>query len=438
METVNNTEFLGDFTLNGDHPPRLKDTISRDSIVINPAPPARYLLKTKRKDVDGRDGVRRWTIGNHNPCKRNKTLLILGEVGAGKTTLVNAMVNFAIRVKWEDNARFQITERFKDRETCWAHDPRTNAVTAYEIFGWEDTELPFSLTLIDTPGIEDRDGLRPLIEKLRMLLEEERVDHIDAVCHVVKATQNCLTEHQRNIFDAFLSLLGKDMKDNIITLITHSDETRPEVLDIIMEYKLLGDKVPVHFTFNTHLFQTRNPFYDKIYETTWENSMKSMRAFFDKLNGMQHQRTKQTIEVLVERLKLEDCFKHGRIPSEVSAICCTVCEMNCHTGCVACHSYFCQVMLRGKCTMCPQRCSHKKHVRGHQRYADDHKNLRAQLTECFQNMSKNSLMPHLEPSLKNQMQRANEKGDKQKLKELEEKKGTIADLIKKNMEMERE
>ncbi|XP_055756272.1 uncharacterized protein LOC129834925 [Salvelinus fontinalis] len=236
METVNNTEFLGDFTLDGDHPPRLKETISRDSIVINPAPPARYLLKTKRKDVDGRDGVRRWTIGNHNPCKRNKTLLILGEVGAGKTTLVNAMVNFTIRVKWEDNARFQITERFKDRETCWGQDPRTNAVTFYEIFGWEDAELPFSLTIIDTPGIEDRDGLRPLIEKLRMLQEEERVDHIDAVCHVVKATQNRLTEHQRNIFDAFLSLLGKDMKDNIITIITHSDETRPDVLDIIMEY----------------------------------------------------------------------------------------------------------------------------------------------------------------------------------------------------------
>ncbi|XP_029626313.1 uncharacterized protein LOC115204738 [Salmo trutta] len=359
METVNNTEFLGDFTLNGDHPPRLKETISRDSIVINPAPPARYLLKTKRKDVDGRDGGHKpypranvMTIGKHNPCKRHKTLLILGEVGAGKTTLVNAMVNFAIRVKWEDNGRFQIAEHFKDRETCWAHDPRTNAVTAYEIFGWEDAELL---------------SLSPSLTHL-----EERVDNIDAVCHVVKATQNRLTEHQRNIFDAFLSLLGKDMKDNIITLIAHSDETRPDVLDIIMDYKRLGDKVPVHFTFNTHLFQTRNPFYDNIYETT------------------------------------------------------------------CCQPYFCQVMLQGKCTMCPQRCSHKKHVRGHKRYADDHKNLRAHLTECFQNMRKNALTPHLELSLKNQIQRANEKGDKQKLKELEEKKGTIADLIKKNMDLERE
>lgn len=308
--------------------------------------------------MDGRDRVRKWTIGKHDPCQRNKTLLILREVGAGKTTLVNAMVNFAIRVKWEDTARFQITERFKDRETCWTHNPRTNSVTAYEIFGWEDAELPFSLTIIDTPGIKDRDGLRPLIKKLRMLQEEERVDHIDAVCHVVKAMQNRLTEHQRNIFDAFLSLLGKDMKDNIITLITHSDETRPDVLDIIMEYKLLGDKVPVHFTFNTHLFQTRNRVYDKIYETTWENGMKSMRGFFDKLNTMQHQRTKQTMEILVENLKLEDCFKQGRI-SEVVAICCRVCEMNCQTGCEACQPYFCQVMSREKCIMCPQRCSPK-------------------------------------------------------------------------------
>jgi hypothetical protein len=46
--------------------------------------------------MDGRDGVRKWTIGKHNPCQRNKTLLILREVGAGKNTRVNAMVNFAI------------------------------------------------------------------------------------------------------------------------------------------------------------------------------------------------------------------------------------------------------------------------------------------------------------------------------------------------------
>lgn len=52
-------------------------------------------------------------------------------------------------------------------------------------------------------------------------------------------------------------------------------------------------------------------------------------------------------------------------------------------------------------------------------------------------MRKNALTPHLEPSLKNQIQRANEEGDKQKLKELEEKKETIVDLIKKNMEMDR-
>jgi hypothetical protein len=112
------------------------------------------------------------------------------------------MVNFAIWVKLENTARFKSQSVSKTE--------RRAGLTILEPILWQP------LTIFDTPGIEDRDGLRPLIKKLRMLQEEERVDDIDAVCHVVKATQNRLTDHHRNISDAFLSLLDSNLYHMLI------------------------------------------------------------------------------------------------------------------------------------------------------------------------------------------------------------------------------
>ena len=338
------------------------------------------------------------------------------------------MVNVALGVKWDDNVRFQVTDDYKDIEK--RHDGRTKSLTAYDIFGWEECELPFSLTIIDTPGIVDRKGLRPLVEQLKVLLDEGRMDQIDAVCHVVKASQNRLTQHQRDVFDAFASLLGKDMSENILTLVTHSDGTVPDVLDVIVESKIYGDTEPVCFTFNNHLFHSSNDSYDSIYKKTWESGVKTMKEFFDKLNRMRHRRTGRTVDVLRYRLELEDCGRQRKVFSEVAATCCPVCEQNCHVGCTMTRApFFCKVMLRGKCTVCAGRCSHTKHVRENSRYADYHKTLTVQITECYRNLRTIALRPNLPAILKSQLKNAKAEGNKDKLLELEEKRKIIAKIL---------
>jgi len=49
-----------------------------------------------------------------------KVLLLVGATGAGKSTLIHAMVNFIMRVKWEDDFRLKlaIDEHQKNQITC--------------------------------------------------------------------------------------------------------------------------------------------------------------------------------------------------------------------------------------------------------------------------------------------------------------------------------
>ncbi len=54
------------------------------------------------------------TFGERDKNKPHKCILMAGETGTGKTTLINAMVNYMLGVKREDKVWFEITD---DRAT---------------------------------------------------------------------------------------------------------------------------------------------------------------------------------------------------------------------------------------------------------------------------------------------------------------------------------
>uniref|UniRef100_A0A673NRP8 AAA+ ATPase domain-containing protein n=1 Tax=Sinocyclocheilus rhinocerous TaxID=307959 RepID=A0A673NRP8_9TELE len=277
-------------------------------------PPARYQLNTERKYIDGMNKkVRQWTYGRRDKNKQNKVILMVGETGTGKTTLINTMINYLLGVKFEDDEFYQITEEEKHEDQTQS---QTSAITVYEVFVEEN---PTSLTIIDTPGYADTEGYekdREISEYLiRLFSDEDGIHYIDAVCFVMKASQNRLSGKEFYIFHSVLSLFGRDIENNIVFLLTQSDGGPPtDALSAIKKAEIPcrkdEDNEPVHFLFNNRQKEKRIKRYEDVLKSAWKMGDKSMNEFFTRLDEKNRKSLQMTLDVLKERRRLEACVSN--------------------------------------------------------------------------------------------------------------------------------
>ncbi|XP_017294726.1 septin-2 isoform X2 [Kryptolebias marmoratus] len=403
---------------------KYKDIISK-SLLINSGSPALYQLKPKNVELGH---LTRMTFGKKNPNKVNKTILLVGETGAGKSTLINTMVNYTIGVKWEDKVWFQIVEE----EGRTQSESQTSNVIMYEIFGFEDKILPYSLSIIDTPGFGDTRGIKNDTIVSHRLFDlfrsEDGVHEIHAVGIVMKATDNRVSERLSYVLNSVMSLFGKNLENNIVALFTNSDGREPKnAIEALLKTKVKCAKneksKPIYFLFDNCQSEDRTED-EELLEVADGISEKGMRGFTAFVGKTEPKRLITTAEVLNERISLVASIQNlqGRIKliehkakeiqkiqkalkkheeemkkNEVftmefaqvykarepiksgkwfkhhfleKALCCTVCEENCHyPGCtLILKPEHCEVMKKGHCTVCTKKCPASAHVRESWKY----------------------------------------------------------------------
>jgi GTP-binding protein EngB required for normal cell division len=262
------------------------------------------------KETDGLEGK-----------MQHKTILIMGATGSGKTTLINCMINYIFDVQWEDPFRFQLIQEQVTGSS--KAESQTSHITAYVIHHAEGFRIPYSLTIVDTPGYGDTKGLdrdQEITNMVRKFFEDDRgIQELDVIGFVVQASLPRLTPTQKYIFDSVLSIFGNDVKENINFLLPFADSQVPTVLKAIAGTGLpypkdpqTGD--PVHHKFNNSSFfcfngpaeseasNDENTSFDHFF---WRMGIENFKRFFSVLTTKKTQSLVLTKQVLDERKRLE-------------------------------------------------------------------------------------------------------------------------------------
>ncbi|XP_056453803.1 uncharacterized protein LOC130388360 [Gadus chalcogrammus] len=302
---------------------KLATSIKALSKVIESGSPSVFKLPLKQNHI-GIDGCKSYTFGEDS-VRPNRTLMFLGVTGSGKSTLINGMINYILGIDWEDSFRFKLIDEDQSKSQA---ESQTSEVTTYKINHQDGFQVPYSLTLVDTPGFGDTRGIerdRAITEQIRTLFTSEKgVREMDAICFVIQASQARLTPTQKYVIDSVLSIFGKDVAENICILVTFADGQLPPVLAAINAANIPCPKtdrgLPVHHKFNNSaLFAEINSFSDIADQDSkssknqtpnfdamfWKMGASSMEAFFAALGQVTTKSLQLTKEVLNERKQLE-------------------------------------------------------------------------------------------------------------------------------------
>ena len=314
-------------------PKRLAEAVKESSSPLEPQkgclPVYRVKLKNENIQIDG---CERFSFGKDS-TKHNRTIMVLGATGAGKTTLINGLINYILGVEWKDPYRFKLVHEDPSKSQA---NSQTSEVTVYKINHQEGFKIDYSLTIVDTPGFGDTRGIerdRMITEQLRNVFSSNNgVSEIDAICFVAQAALARLTPTQKYVFDSVLAIFGKDVAENIRVLVTFADGKVPPVLEAIkasgVPCPTTKDGLPLHFKFNNSVLFADNKSseagsndededesdndenFDKMF---WDMGSKSMKRFFVALNKINTKSLTMTKEVLRERQRLETSVENLQV-----------------------------------------------------------------------------------------------------------------------------
>ena len=248
-------------------------------------------------------GIEKAEVGTPHPTsKPTRVFMAVGATGAGKSTLINGMVNYLMGVKFEDECRFKlITDEVAQSQ---AHS-QTQKITSYTIYWHEESPIDYNLIIVDTPGFGDTRGIErdkqitAQIKDFFSLKGDAGIDQIHGIGFVTQSSLARLTQTQKYVFDSVLSVFGKDIKNNIFIMATFADGNEPAVKGAIKEAKIPYCNF-LQFN-NEYLFASNTNFSAPF----WQMAYESFKNFFIHFTRTETVSLQLTRAVLKERQSLE-------------------------------------------------------------------------------------------------------------------------------------
>eukprot|EP01083_Nonionella_stella_P108094 313954_1 len=246
--------------------------------------------------------------------KNHKVILVCGKTGAGKSTLINSMMNYIYDVEMGDNFRLKLIEEPKkpggDAESCTDH------ISSYRIKKPRGGNIDYDLTIIDTPGFGDTHSLdkdRQTLEAFKYVFNKI-LTSINGICFVLKSTDNRLDASQTYVFNNILNLWAKDVADNIFILMTFCDGSRANCIDALNKNDVLK-RCHRRLKINNSAF-TDDPM-DKdsddsgeFEELFWNMGMKCFEKFFKSLREVKPKAIENSKQVLRQRDGIQTQIHH--------------------------------------------------------------------------------------------------------------------------------
>ena len=374
-----------------------------------------------KEDANKRIAMR--TIGKENPKfpAPGKVIMVVGAMGSGKSTTINGLTNYIYGIDWVDDFRYKL---IVDEGRRSQMESQTSWITAYVFNKTEYSILPYTLTVIDMPGFGDTRGIqrdKEITEQINQLFSNHFVDQLHAIAFVAPASAVRLTPTQKYIFDATLSIFGKDIESNILLLATFADGQKSPVYQAASDANIPYRKA---FKFNNLALYCEKALAgngsdaddDIFLQMFWTMGTKSFATLFNELAGMEARSLYLTREVLKQRYHLEasvrglqpqiqkgfakidvlnqECKVLESHESEISSnrsfkytikeqrqimvplrpgefqTNCMMCHTTCHFPCwEITDERRCAVMdARGNCSVCPKKCSWQLHESTRYRY----------------------------------------------------------------------
>ena len=380
------------------------------------------LLNMKESDVQGSTlHVKEYGIPKSG--EDNKSILLVGETGSGKTAWINAFINFLFCVRWDDPFRFKIAE---DEEESDQTKSKTRNITVYKLHHQEGMAVNFTVTIIDTPGFCDTKGIgrdREIEEEIHSLFRNKNgyLEHINVVAFVLPVSVSRVTATQKYIFDSIMSLFGKNIDGSLIHLATFSQrKNNNNTLRALQKHDI---NITESFHFSTQEIMDTTSSHDDsdLSIILWDKTIRTFKEFSHLLEDLPSKSISQSQDVLDEREKVRlhmasirdanidllillnqfviekellqsngaDCIRDERKQVIVhtvahqlvtdgesrSHIICTKCQHTCHKNCPAKHENEMKLSIvmdqtkePAKCKLCPNRCPWDKHELSKKRF----------------------------------------------------------------------